>query len=278
MPRIHHLDCATLCPLSARLVNGAGGLFARGRVVCHCLLVETRDGLVLVDTGLGTEDLSDPKGRLGAAFSWVVGPPRDRAGTAVEQVRALGFAPQDVRHIVPTHLDLDHAGGLPDFPWASVHVHMDEHAAAMARATRHDRRRYRRAHFRHGPRWVLHSLEGDRWLGLEGIRVLAEDVLLVPLAGHSRGHCGVAVRTGDGWLLHAGDAYFHHREMHDPAYCTPGLALFQSLVAVDDRQRRNTRARLRTFKRAHPEVRIHSAHCPVELDALRADSASARAA
>ncbi|MFD0510570.1 MBL fold metallo-hydrolase [Streptomyces aureus] len=30
----------------------------------------------------------------------------------------LGYAVDDVRHIVLTHLDLDHAGGLPDFPRA----------------------------------------------------------------------------------------------------------------------------------------------------------------
>jgi glyoxylase-like metal-dependent hydrolase (beta-lactamase superfamily II) len=278
VPVVHHIDCATLCPLSARLVNGTGGLFTRGRMVCHCLLVETRDGLVLVDTGLGTEDLVDPKGRLGAEFSFVVGPPRDPAGTALGQIRALGFDPKDVRHIVPTHLDPDHAGGLPDFPWASVHVHADEHAAAMTRPTRHDRQRYRSAHFRHGPRWAIHALEGDRWLGLVGIRVLADDVLLIPLAGHSRGHCGVAVRNGDGWLLHAGDAYFHHREMDEPPRCTPGLALFQRFVAVDDQQRRNTQQQLRAFKRAHPEVRVVSAHCPVELDAQRAASSAHRAA
>jgi hypothetical protein len=26
------------------LVNGTGSFFARGKMVCHCLLVETRDG------------------------------------------------------------------------------------------------------------------------------------------------------------------------------------------------------------------------------------------
>jgi glyoxylase-like metal-dependent hydrolase (beta-lactamase superfamily II) len=36
-------------------------------------------------------------------------------GEAFEQVRALGFAPNDVRHVLLTHLDRDHAGGLSDF-------------------------------------------------------------------------------------------------------------------------------------------------------------------
>jgi glyoxylase-like metal-dependent hydrolase (beta-lactamase superfamily II) len=36
------------------------------------------------------------------------------------QVQRLGFDPRDVRHIVLTHLDFDHAGGLDDFPHATV--------------------------------------------------------------------------------------------------------------------------------------------------------------
>jgi glyoxylase-like metal-dependent hydrolase (beta-lactamase superfamily II) len=40
----------------------------------------------------------------------------------LEQVKQLGFSPRDVRHIVLTHLDSDHAGGLENFPEAHVHV------------------------------------------------------------------------------------------------------------------------------------------------------------
>jgi hypothetical protein len=51
--KIHHLNAGTMCPDSARLVNGSGGLFSRARLVCHLLLMETSEGHVLVDTGLG---------------------------------------------------------------------------------------------------------------------------------------------------------------------------------------------------------------------------------
>jgi hypothetical protein len=49
----HHLNTGTMCPIGRRLVNGTGGLFQRARMVCHCLLIETGDGLALVDTGIG---------------------------------------------------------------------------------------------------------------------------------------------------------------------------------------------------------------------------------
>jgi glyoxylase-like metal-dependent hydrolase (beta-lactamase superfamily II) len=57
-----------------------------------------------------------------------------RAETAREQVRWLGHAPRDVRHIVVTRLDFDHVGGLEDFPDATVHVFAGECAVANRRA------------------------------------------------------------------------------------------------------------------------------------------------
>lgn len=270
--RVHHLAVTTLCPLSATLVNGSGGLLRRGRMVCHCLLIEGDDGLILVDTGLGTADLADPNGRLGSWFPFVVGLTGRVEETALHQVRALGFRAEDVRHIVPTHLDLDHAGGLPDFPQAEVHLFAPEHDAAMA-PTMRERARYRPAHFAHGPRWNLRRPGGDRWFGFESVQAIAgsPDVLIVPLTGHTRGHAGIAVRTEKGWLLHAGDAYFHHAEMDPTApRCPPGLRLFQRLAAVDDGDRRRNQERLRDLVRREGSVEIHSAHCPVEFDRYRA--------
>jgi glyoxylase-like metal-dependent hydrolase (beta-lactamase superfamily II) len=273
--RVHHIDCATMCPVSARLVNGRGGWLAPARMVCHCLLIEGRDGLVLVDTGLGTADIDDPRGRLGGAFVTVARPGLAREQTALAQIERLGFQRADVRHIVPTHLDLDHVGGLSDFPEAQVHVFEPELRAAMQRTTVGERGRYRVAQLAHGPRWVSHALAGDRWLGFDRVSVLGEDVALVPLVGHTRGHCAVAVRDDRGWLLHAGDAYFFRGEV-DPVKprCTPGLALFQRLAAVDDVARRANQVRLRTLVHDHGrQVRVFSAHDPVEFDVFVAQAA-----
>lgn len=267
--KIHHLNAATLCPLSARLVNGKGGLFAPARMVCHCWLVESDDGLILVDTGLGTEDIADVRGRLGGGFTRVVRPETSPDSTALAQVVKLGFDPADVRHIIPTHLDLDHAGGLPDFPNAAVHVFEAEHQAAMQRVTRAERERYRPQHFAHNPRWDLRSEQGESWFGFAGVRALdrLEEVLLIPLLGHTRGHCGIAVRSDQGWLLHAGDAYFFHGEIGEPRQCPSALAVFQRMVAMDNQQRVANQGRLRELVRGHgDEVQVHCAHCPVEYD------------
>jgi glyoxylase-like metal-dependent hydrolase (beta-lactamase superfamily II) len=275
--RVHHLNCATMRPPGRRLINGTGGWLEAGEMVCHVLLVETGRELVLVDSGFGVADIRDPDRRIGREMIGITRPRLDEAETALRQVERLGFAPEDVRHIVCTHLDLDHAGGLADFPWAAVHVHAREHDAAMRPRTALEKRRYRRAQLAHGPRWVLHQERGERWHGFDCVRELdglPPEILLLPLHGHSRGHAGVAVDTGAGWLLHAGDAYFHHGEVGAPRRsCPAGLDLFQRIVQVDGRTRVHNQDRLRELHRERggrggDRVAVFSAHDPVELSGM----------
>ena len=267
--KIHHLNCGSMCPYGKRLINGKGGWFESAEMCCHCLLIETANGLVLVDTGLGSADIRNPA-QLGGIFHAVVRPRLLMEETALHQVQALGFKPEDVRYIVPTHLDLDHAGGLSDFPHAQVHIYAPEHKAAMERPTLPEKNRYRPAHFKHGPKWQIHEVQGERWFGFDSIRTLPgsqDEILLVPLVGHTRGHCGVAVNTGAGWLMHCGDAYFYRDEVNPQHhYCTPGLRLFQNLVQIDGQQRRANQARLLELARGHgAEVELLCAHDPEEL-------------
>jgi glyoxylase-like metal-dependent hydrolase (beta-lactamase superfamily II) len=272
---VHHLNCATMRPYPERLVKMGGSWTARGLMVCHCLLVETKEGLVLVDSGVGLDDCADPS-RLGSVFMSLVHPKLDPAETAARQVERLGYRRDDVRHIVLTHMDLDHAGGLPDFPEATVHVYRAEHDAAMHPHAL-EKLRYKQNQWAHGPRWQLHEDDGESFFGLRAVRAIVEpDVLIVPTTGHSRGHAAVAVRTNDGWLLHCGDAYFNHLEMHpEKPRCPPGLAFFQRTVAVDDGERRHNQERLRELLRQHAaDVTAFSAHDPVELEAAQASTST----
>jgi glyoxylase-like metal-dependent hydrolase (beta-lactamase superfamily II) len=263
---IHHINCCSMRPPSERLINGFGSWIAKGRMVAHVLVIESSDGIVLVDSGIGLRDCQDPQ-RLGKLFVRVVSPVLDPAETAARQLEALGYNRSDVRHIVLTHLDVDHAGGLADFPDAKVHVCRAEYEAAMDPTWR-ERDRYRQCHWEHGPDWVLHDADGEDFMGLESVRAIVEpEVLLVPTAGHSRGHAAVAVREGSRWLLHCGDAYFHHDEMGDPPSCPGGLDMFQKVVAVDERARRRNQQRLRKiYRENNDEVHVFSAHDQAELE------------
>jgi glyoxylase-like metal-dependent hydrolase (beta-lactamase superfamily II) len=277
--RIHHLNCGTMCPNGARLINGEGGLLSPGRIVCHCLLIEADAGLVLVDTGLGMEDMAD-RARLGGVFA-ILRPRSDVAETALKQIEALGFAAGDVRQIVTTHLDPDHSGGLPDFPQADVHVFGRELDAALNPSLR-DRPRYRKPHWSHDPQWVRHEVEGDEWFGFEGVSILpglGAEVLMIPLVGHTLGQAGIAIQRDDDWLLHCGDAYFHHDEVATPPSCPPGLRFFQNLNNADRRQRLANQERLRELASRHAgEVQLVCSHDPHELDLAQAASAAAATA
>ncbi len=271
-PRIHHLNCGTMCPRGRRFLAGEGGLFESTRLVCHVLLIEHDGSLTLVDTGFGSHDVNN-RGQLGRPFLAVVRPQLILGETASARVAELGLDPGEVRHIVLTHMDLDHAGGLPDFPNAEVHVFAGEHRAAM-HPTLRERSRYIPAQWAHGPRWVPHTFTGEDWFGFETVRPMpggGDEILMIPLAGHTRGHTGVAVRWGSGWLLHCGDAYFHRSEVATPPSCPLGLQVFETLNQADGKLRHANQERLRELAdRHHGEVELICAHDPVLLDQAQA--------
>ena len=303
--RIHHLNCGTCCPLGGRLFDGTSD-GAHGRIVAHCLLIETGAGLVLVDTGFGTRDIARPRERLSAIFRTVNNIQLRPEETAIAQIRALGFDPADVRHIVISHLDFDHAGGIEDFPNATVHLLAAEmDAANRQRGGVMGRERYRPQQWDEVATWQKYRAgEGERWFGFDAVRDLAglpPEILLVPLAGHTWGHCGVAIceggtlaggtagidRGGDtgasqvggalggagagGWLFYAADAYFFRGELGATYRCPPGMRGYQQLMEVDRAARLGNQQRLRDLQRDHgDEVRIFCAHDVVEFDLLAA--------
>ncbi len=272
MLKIHHIDCGSMCPHGRKLLKGEGNLLERTELCCHCLLLETRKGLVLVDTGFGQADIQHPYRRLGAHTKWLLAPRLLREETALAQIQALGFQANDVRHILVTHLDMDHAGGLADFPEAQVHIHRPEWLAAQQPSTWKEKVRYRPIQWQHHPLWCIHEETGESWKGFSMIQAIADsddEILLVPLPGHSRGHSAIAVHSENGWLLHAGDAYFHHGEIATPAHCPPGLATFQKLMEFEGSSRLHNQARLRELARTDKDVKIFCAHDTMELNQYR---------
>jgi len=242
-------------------------------LVCHCLLIESDTGLVLVDTGFGTRDIANRQ-RLSAFFRALNQPQLRPAETAVAQVRALGFQPSDVRHIVVTHLDFDHAGGLEDFPNAMVHVTAREKEVADRRqgGAFVGKRRYCPPQWDEVDKWALYPFGGgERWHGFDGVlrlNGLPPEILLVPLKGHTWGHCGVAIDTGAGWLFHAADAYFFRGELDRVRHCPPGLRGYQRLMEVDRTARLSNQQKLRELAAERGGVEIFCAHDAVEFARL----------
>ncbi|SEL54909.1 Metallo-beta-lactamase superfamily protein [Sphingomonas palmae] len=281
--RIHHLNCGTDCPVGGALFDGrsAGPL---ATLVCHCLLIETdAHGLVLVDTGYGLRDVAHPHQRPGPRITppWrlLLNIRLREQDTAIRQIEALGHRASDVRHIITTHLDFDHAGGLEDFPHATVHVMQREYDDATGpKIGLVARNRWRERQLDEVRDWRRYGARGEPWFGFDAVRDLdglPPEILMVPLPGHTWGHAGVAIRGDDGrWLLHAGDAYFYRGEMRAAKRCcTPGLRAYQRLMEVDARSRLNNQERLRALSIVRrKDLTITCTHDPVELERCIAGS------
>lgn len=273
--QIHHLNCGTMCPACRRLLTGDGGLLEAAQMVCHCMLVETPDGWLLVDTGIGLADI-ERRGGLGRVFNTVARPKYDSATTARRQIEALGIQASDVRHIAVSHLDLDHAGGIADFPEATVHVHVAELEAALApnrpamRAGRYIDAQLDCLRTRDASRLRTYAADGEPWNGFPAqalqIPGSADSFALVALRGHSAGHSGIAIHTNERWLLHCGDAYMHRATVRDDAGTVPiGIRAFQRLVAETFGEFAETQRALRDVNLQNDSVALVSAHDTVEF-------------
>jgi glyoxylase-like metal-dependent hydrolase (beta-lactamase superfamily II) len=201
---------------------------------------------VLVDTGLGTQDYIKAPGILWT-FKLTTIVPLNPEEAAIRQIAKLGYQPEDVRHIVLTHMHFDHAGGLPDFPWAKVHVHRAEYEAIKSgKFRRWADGGYNRRVLDYESDVLLYEETGDKWYDFDAIRLPFEpEMYLLPLHGHSDGHCGVAIKDGDEWLLHVGDA----------ASFAPDAPDWLVKFALGPHQ-----PRLREFDEAHPEVHLTMGH------------------
>ena len=178
---------AACAPSVAPLFDG----FSKGAtacLVCHCLLIETaREGLVLVDTGFGRRDLSRSASSISPFFRTLNNIRFDERLSALTQIEQLGYRAEDVRHIVLTHLDFDHAGGLGDFPDATVHLLAEEKAHAEAPGGGFiNRRRYIDRHWQGVRHWQPYAAQGESWKGFAAVKALigceAEDIYLVRCA------------------------------------------------------------------------------------------------
>lgn len=235
--KVYHLNCGILhAPPNPQ-------------AACHCLLLEHGGQLALIDTGIGLQDIARPLERVGQPAIDAAGFQFHERLTAARQVERLGFRAADVTDIVLTHGDPDHAGGLADFPAAAVHVSEEEHERLVS-----GHWRYSSAQFAHRPRWVIHPRSAVRWFENEArpLPPLAGvEAFLVPLFGHTLGHCGVAVRNSGRWLLHVGDAYYLRVELTTDDHPVSALA---ALRADDDALRRESLGFLRRLIRDNGEV------------------------
>jgi glyoxylase-like metal-dependent hydrolase (beta-lactamase superfamily II) len=161
----------------------------------RCLLVETPDALVLVETGLGNKE--DEKFRDIYGIDNAPSDPRwpDRLQ---EAIAAAGFSPEDVAVVIDTHLHFDHAGGNTfrdaegevrlSFPNARYHVQRGEWEWAH------------RANERTSASYLHHNydpvMEAGRLELVEGEVEIVPGVSVYRTPGHCPHHQSVLLASG----------------------------------------------------------------------------------
>lgn len=219
------------------------------------LLEHPAAGAVLVDTGFRSDVATAKTRALGRVNALVFRDVRMRAeGTIAAQLPARGIRPEDVRLIVMTHLHVDHAGALRDFPNATVLVSDAEWQAAHARtAAMADYHRpqldstldYRLVRFPTPP-----AAGGDRFD--EVLDVFGDASLrLLFTPGHTAGHLSVIVRLRDRDALLAGDAVYSLATLREGKrpYRAVDRAAFEESVRV-----------LGAYDREHPDALVIPGH------------------
>jgi glyoxylase-like metal-dependent hydrolase (beta-lactamase superfamily II) len=179
-------------------------------------------GAVLIDTGLHPSCAVDPKqnlGRVGVlAFRGLEMDPKQ---AVAEQLRARGTQPGDVALVVMTHLHIDHASAMSEFPNATfVFSAREWEAAGQPRAWQHG---YRARQFDHGFDYRMLDFEGadtDSYSTFGRSFDLLGDgsIRAVYTPGHTDGHTSVVLRLRDGReALVAGDAIYTLRALTESA-------------------------------------------------------------
>ena len=176
-------------------VTDAGNIFggsrkARIKGAMHPALVETGDDLVLLDAGFGPELPEILVGRYELR----------REKTLMDDLEAAGRAPEDVTHVILSHLDADHVGWAlnpPSFPNATVYIQEDALIEARKMPERDGRRQAVPAVERGVEEGWCELLSGDGEV-VPGIRVEVR-------SGHSAGHQIVWIGSGDDAALYTAD-------------------------------------------------------------------------
>jgi N-acyl homoserine lactone hydrolase len=136
-------------------------------------LVDHPDGLLLLDTGMGSAPDVDAHYR-----------PARRP--LAEALAGCGVARADVRLVANCHLHFDHCGGNPELAGRPIVTQRVELAAAR------------------GAEYTLPQLvdaPGLTYEELDGEAELLSGILVVPTPGHTAGHQSLVVRRQDGTVI-----------------------------------------------------------------------------
>jgi glyoxylase-like metal-dependent hydrolase (beta-lactamase superfamily II) len=178
-------------------------------------------GHFLIDTGFHSSVAVDPKQNLGRVSSLAFKDIKMEPSQAVShQLRARGIEPGRIKLVLMTHLHVDHASAISEFPAATFLVNRREWEAATE--PRGSMRGYVTRQFDHAFDYRLldfDSRESESFASFgRSLDVFGDgSVRMVSTPGHTLGHVSVVLRLNGREALIAGDAIYTMRTLTDSA-------------------------------------------------------------
>ncbi len=221
MPDLHALCCGRLrFDRSVFFPGEAPGALAT--VPVPAWLVRHPKGILLFDTGIECAAAADPVGVLGKGISSTFAMAGAAHENPVDQLALLGLRPEDITHVVNSHLHFDHCGCNALFTRARFLVQRAEMVAARAAP-----RVYPARAWDHALDYQL--IEGEHDVFGDGT------VLLLPTPGHTPGHQSMRVQVArDACFIATADACYS--EEHLQRDLLPG-AVWQADTMRESMQR-----------------------------------------
>jgi glyoxylase-like metal-dependent hydrolase (beta-lactamase superfamily II) len=219
------------------------------------LLEHPDQGPVLIDTGMPSAAATDFAGALGRTAARLYEVRMTAQDGTAAQVRARGVDPDAIRQVFMTHLHIDHASGMPEFPGATFAASTTEWRLADRSAIPRLLNGYHRPHYEGRARRELSFADGSPWQGFERtIDVFGDGSLrAIFTPGHTVGHVSYAVATDAGTVLLTGDLAYTLAGVHGSS--EPGLRASPKLLKL-------SLAQLHRHVREHPDTIVIPGHDP----------------
>jgi N-acyl homoserine lactone hydrolase len=227
-------------------------------VPCPAFLIRHPSyGPFLVDTGLHSSVAAKPAANLGRIAARFAKPRLDPDETLPAQLRARGVDPREIGLVVMTHLHLDHASGMAEFPRATF-VLTDSEWLSATTDRRPLARGYRPEQYDYVFDYRTVSYAGAGITSYSSFGHTFDlfgdgSVRLASTPGHTVGHQSVICRLRDRDFVIAGDAIYTIGQLADaPLAPRP----------IDPHTYRRSLQELRLFHRQYPQAVIVPGHDP----------------
>ena len=123
--KLYAFECGTLVSQKHLFVAGVG-LKEPFTVPVPFFMIEHGDAKIMFDTGNGLPVAQDKIKHWGPGLVAAYDPVMTEDQYVVNQLARIGVKPEEITHVIFSHLHLDHAGATGEFPNARYYVQRRE--------------------------------------------------------------------------------------------------------------------------------------------------------